>query len=56
MQEQERLAAGRRIRNEVLGKSVTSTSPEISKFKEAFQDFTIEHCWANVWVRPGLDV
>ena len=54
MHEQERLAAGRRIRTEVLGERVTS-SPNPSKFKKAFQDFTIEHCWANVWMRPGLD-
>ncbi|MGQ7793596.1 carboxymuconolactone decarboxylase family protein [Faunimonas sp. B44] len=56
MDEQERLALGRDIRREVLGTSYVGDAgaPE-SKFKQAFRQFTEEHCWGNVWVRPGLD-
>jgi 4-carboxymuconolactone decarboxylase len=51
----ERLALGKQIRSEVLGQSyVSSPDAAPSKFRTAFQEFTVEHCWANVWVRPGL--
>ena len=54
--EEERLTLGRRIRAEVLGETyVNEPGPSPSKFKKAFQDFTVEHCWGNVWVRPGLE-
>ena len=54
--DQDRIALGNQIRMEVLGKKhVSEPGSSPSKFQKAFLDFTIEHCWANVWVRPGLE-
>lgn len=51
-----KLALGARIRREVLGDRYVSGSGKTpSKFQSAFRDFTVEHCWANVWTRPGLE-
>lgn len=56
MTESERIAKGREVRRDVLGASyVDRPGPESTKFQKAFQDFTNEHCWGNVWIRPGLD-
>lgn len=56
MDHEEKLARGREIRREVLGaRHVDKPGPTPTKFQQAFQDFTVEHCWANVWVRPGLE-
>lgn len=56
MTHEERLERGKAIRAEVLGiKHVNEPGPAPSKFQAAFQHFTVEHCWANVWVRPGLE-
>lgn len=56
MDHEDRLARGRAIRREVLGASHVDTPGQTpTKFQKAFQDFTVEHCWANVWVRPGLE-
>lgn len=56
MKHEERLALGTKIRAEVLGnKHVGAPSKSPSKFQEAFREFTVEHCWGNVWVRPGLE-
>lgn len=54
--DQDRIALGKQIRMDVLGKKhVSEPGSSPSKFQQAFLDFTIEHCWANVWVRPGLE-
>jgi 4-carboxymuconolactone decarboxylase len=54
--EKDRLALGKQIRTEVLGeRHVNQPGRAPTKFQKAFQDFTVEHCWGNVWVRPGLD-
>lgn len=54
--DQDKIALGKQIRTEVLGESyVSKLGPSPSKFQRAFQDFTVEHCWGNVWVRPGLE-
>lgn len=54
--EKDRLALGKQIRTEVLGeRHVNKAGLSPNKFQKAFQDFTVEHCWANVWVRPGLE-
>ena|SRR5690606_2689737 len=56
MKVEERHEAGSAIRREVLGASyVGSGKPSPSKFKRAFEEFTVDHCWGNVWIRPGLD-
>jgi len=34
------------------GKAEAQTDP----FYQHFVDFTTEHCWGNVWVRPGLSL
>ena len=56
MDHQERLALGAKVRAEVLGvKHTGAPEKDASKFQQAFRAFTVEHCWANVWLRPGLD-
>lgn len=56
MDHEQKLAMGRQIRTEVLGQAyVSQPGPAPSNFKKAFQEFTVEHCWGNVWVRPGLE-
>lgn len=55
MNHDEKLNYGRQIRTEVLGLNfVNKPGPNRTKFQQAFQDFTEEHCWASVWTRPGL--
>lgn len=56
MNHEERIALGAKIRSEVLGtRHVDDPGADSTKFHQAFREFTVEHCWANVWVRPGLD-
>ena len=55
MNEAERIEKGRAIRREVLGAGyVDRPGPTPTKLQAAFQAFTTEHCWGNVWVRDGL--
>jgi 4-carboxymuconolactone decarboxylase len=56
---EERIREGARIRREVLGpayvdrgKAAAATDP----FYQHFVEFTTEHCWGNVWIRPGLNL
>ncbi len=51
--EQERHEAGAKIRREVLGGGHVSND-KIDPFNKHFVEFTVDHCWGNVWVRPGL--
>ena len=56
MDHQQKLELGSKIRAEVLGtRHVNEPGQTPSAFQQAFREFTVEHCWANVWVRPGLD-
>ncbi|MDE2570942.1 MAG: carboxymuconolactone decarboxylase family protein [bacterium] len=58
MTEAERIAEGARIRREVLGAAYVErgkTDAQTDPFYQHFVEFTTEHCWGNVWVRPGLD-
>ncbi|GGE51675.1 4-carboxymuconolactone decarboxylase [Agaricicola taiwanensis] len=56
MDHEEKLALGAKVRAEVLGqKHVNAPGSAPSKFQEAFRQFTVEYCWANVWLRPGLE-
>jgi 4-carboxymuconolactone decarboxylase len=53
---EERLAEGTRIRREVLGADyVDRNKGEQSRLQRDFQAFTVEHAWAGIWTRPGLD-
>lgn len=50
---QERQDAGAKVRQEVLGMPhVKSTGGD--PFMQHFTEFTVDHCWGAVWVRPGL--
>ncbi|HVA36100.1 MAG TPA: carboxymuconolactone decarboxylase family protein [Candidatus Dormibacteraeota bacterium] len=52
----DRMAEGARIRRHVLGAEyVDRGKTAADAFSQHFIDFTTEHCWGNVWVRPGLD-
>ncbi len=52
----DRIKEGARIRREVLGAEYAARAEaDVDSFYRHFLDFTIEHCWGNVWVRPGLE-
>jgi len=46
---------GERVRSEVLGAGYASGGKKDDPFYRHFYEFTIDHCWGNVWLRPGLD-
>jgi 4-carboxymuconolactone decarboxylase len=53
----ERIKEGARIRREVLGTVHVDrghADAVTDPFYQHFVDFTTEHCWGTVWVRPGL--
>lgn len=51
----DRLVEGAKVRREVLGEAYVDSGQQSSDaFSDAFQKFTVEHCWGNVWLRPGL--
>ncbi len=57
--EAERIQEGARIRRQVLGPAYVDrgkTEAQADPFSQHFVDFTTEHCWGNVWVRPGLSL
>ncbi len=45
--------AGARVREEVLGTPHVK-SGGTDPFMQHFTEFTVDHCWGAVWVRPGL--
>src|SRR5258708_9837770 len=51
---EQRHEAGARVREEVLGTPYVK-SGKTDPFNQHFLEFTVDHCWGNVWVRPGLD-
>jgi 4-carboxymuconolactone decarboxylase len=52
----DRKAAGERVRREVLGAAYVDQSRSgADPFYQHFLDFTVDHCWGNVWIGPGLD-
>ena len=53
--EQDRHAAGTAIRQEVLGTAYADNPKANDPFYKHFMEFTVDHCWGNVWLRPGLD-
>jgi 4-carboxymuconolactone decarboxylase len=53
--EQERTAAGMRVRREVLGDDhVDRAMADTTEFTAAFQDLITRYAWGEVWTRPGL--
>lgn len=56
MNEPERIAKGKELRRAVLGAEYVDRHGTPSKFQKAFADFATEHVWANVWIRPGLEL
>jgi len=46
---------GERVRREVLGAGYASSGKKDDPFYRHFYEFTIDHCWGSVWLRPGLD-
>ena len=53
---EERMREGARVRREVLGaEHVDRGKQQSDRFYDHFTEFTTEHCWGNIWLRPGLD-
>jgi len=51
---EQRQEAGARVREEVLGTPYVKGG-KTDPFNKHFIEFTVDHCWGAVWVRPGLD-
>lgn len=55
MNDEERAAAGMRVRREVLGdEHVDRAAANTTEFTAAFQDFITRYAWGELWSRPGL--
>jgi 4-carboxymuconolactone decarboxylase len=55
MNDDERAAAGMRVRREVLGdEHVDRAVAGTTEFTAPFQDFITRYAWGEVWTRPGL--
>jgi 4-carboxymuconolactone decarboxylase len=52
---EERRREGAEVRREVLGAAYVDKGKNPDPFNKHFLDFTIDHCWGNVWLRPGLE-
>ena len=53
---EKRIAEGTQIRREVLGAEyVDQNKGPKSRLQRDFLEFTVEHAWAGIWTRPGLD-
>ena len=55
MTTRERHEAGEKARREVLGSAYADSGHKTDPFYKNFYEFTVDHCWGNVWIRPGLD-
>jgi 4-carboxymuconolactone decarboxylase len=50
------LEEGKRIRREVLGADYVDANKGVqSRLQADFAAFTVEHAWAGIWTRPGLE-
>ncbi|MGH3304920.1 MAG: 4-carboxymuconolactone decarboxylase [Streptosporangiaceae bacterium] len=55
MTDEERRAAGMRIRREVLGDAhVDRAVANTTEFTADFQDFITRYAWGDLWARPGM--
>jgi 4-carboxymuconolactone decarboxylase len=53
--DEERKAAGMRVRREVLGDThVDRAVANTTEFTADFQDFITRYAWGELWARPGL--
>jgi 4-carboxymuconolactone decarboxylase len=53
--DEERKAAGMRVRREVLGDAhVDRAIANTTEFTADFQDFITRYAWGELWARPGL--
>jgi 4-carboxymuconolactone decarboxylase len=53
--DEERTAAGMRIRRQVLGdEHVDRAVAGTTEFTAAFQDLITRYAWGEIWARPGL--
>jgi 4-carboxymuconolactone decarboxylase len=53
--DEERKAAGMRVRREVLGDAhVDRAVANTTEFTADFQDFITRYAWGELWARPGL--
>jgi len=53
--DEERRAAGMRVRREVLGdEHVDRAIAGTTEFTAAFQDLITRYAWGEIWTRPGL--
>jgi 4-carboxymuconolactone decarboxylase len=53
--DEERVAAGMRVRREVLGDDhVNRAAASATELTADFQDFITRYAWGEVWTRPGL--
>lgn len=56
MNDDERRAAGRATRSEVLGAAyVARSEANQNDFTAEWQDFITRYAWGEIWNRPGLD-
>ena len=56
MNDDERRAAGRATRSEVLGMAyVARSEANQNDFTAEWQDFITRYAWGEIWNRPGLD-
>ena len=52
---EEMFTAGLAARREVLGEEyVDRAIANADDFSRPFQEFITEHCWGDIWTRPGL--
>jgi 4-carboxymuconolactone decarboxylase len=53
--DEERAAAGMRVRREVLGDDhVDRAAASVTGLTADFQDFITRYAWGEIWTRPGL--
>jgi 4-carboxymuconolactone decarboxylase len=53
--DEERVAAGMRVRREVLGdEHVDRATAATTELTADFQDFITRYAWGEIWTRPGL--
>ena len=52
--DKQRREDGAKVRREVLGGAYADNPKKDDPFYRNFMDFTVDHCWGNVWLRPGL--
>lgn len=55
----DKIAEGARLRRQVVGAEYVDKGDRAAAadpYMKNFRDYTVEHCWGAVWVRPGLEL